>query len=61
MKYIKFTKYYTEFRTSWWSGDSPASYSGVPGFKSWLWQQAILTEVFDGVPQSLQTNAGVVP
>jgi hypothetical protein len=39
----------------------PASYSGGHGFKSRPRPSAILIEGFRGFPQSLQTNAGIIP
>jgi hypothetical protein len=41
--------------------NTPASYSGGPGFKSWPWQLGILIEVFPCFPQSFQVNVGIVP
>jgi hypothetical protein len=39
-----------------WVVNTPASYSGGPGFNSWPWWLAILIDVFRGFPQSLQAN-----
>jgi hypothetical protein len=40
--------------------NSPASYSGGPGFKSRSQQPAIMIEVFCGFPQ-FQANARIIP
>jgi hypothetical protein len=41
--------------------NTPASYSGDPGFKSRSRRPAILIEVFRCFPQSLQAHSGTVP
>jgi hypothetical protein len=41
-------------------GNTTASYSGVPGFKSRLRRLAILIEVLRGFLQSLQANSSIV-
>jgi hypothetical protein len=40
---------------------TPTSYSGGPGFDSWLQRPTILIEVFRSFPQFLQANAGIAP
>jgi hypothetical protein len=44
----------------WRSGSTATSCSEIPNFKCWS-RVATLTEVFCGFPQSLQTNADIVP
>jgi hypothetical protein len=41
--------------------NTPALYSGGPGFKSWPQQPAILIEVVRGFSQSLQANSRILP
>jgi hypothetical protein len=40
--------------------NTPASYLGGPRFMSWPWRPAVLIGFFNGLPQSLQVNAGIV-
>jgi hypothetical protein len=41
--------------------ETPASYSGGPGFKSRPRRPAIVIHVFRGFPDFLQANAGIEP
>jgi hypothetical protein len=41
--------------------DTPASYLGGPGFKSWPGDRLFRLRVFRGFPHPLQVDAGIVP